>query len=115
MTSRRRILCRYTELSDQAKLNRGTQQQAPARVLGVRSGAAKADEQVQWTCESDERRSGARPSATRGRTRRDFVVPGWIIRSNFEVGDSAWWPGARHGCDRRVLRYPYGLYRGCPC
>jgi len=26
---------------------------------------ATADEQVQWTCESDERRSGARPSATR--------------------------------------------------
>ena len=26
-----------------------------------------ADEQVQWTCESDECRSGARPSATRGR------------------------------------------------
>jgi len=27
----------------------------------------EAHEQVQWTCESDERRSGARPSATRGR------------------------------------------------
>src|SRR5579859_4264020 len=26
-----------------------------------------ADEQVQWTCERGERRSGARPSATRGR------------------------------------------------
>jgi len=36
----------------------------------VRSGPLRfsaADEQVQWTCESDERRSGARPSATRGR------------------------------------------------
>jgi len=26
-----------------------------------------ANEQVQWTCENNERRSGARPSATRGR------------------------------------------------
>jgi len=33
----------------------------------VRSGWPKANETVQWTVSSDERRSGARPSAPRGR------------------------------------------------
>jgi len=38
--------------------------------LGVTSVPPRfsaVDEHVQWTCESEERRSGARPSATRGR------------------------------------------------